>query len=57
MGRHLLEMGLEAGPRIGEITRAIYEMQLDGPVSDLAEAKRAAKRLLSAEILSADYTD
>src|SRR5213593_566289 len=57
MGRHLLEMGLEAGPRIGEITRAIYEMQLDGRVSDLAEAKRAAKRLLSAEILSADYTD
>ena len=30
MGRHLLAMGLQPGPRIGEITRAIYEMQLDG---------------------------
>jgi len=57
MGRHLLEMSLDAGPRIGEITRARYDMELGGRVSDLAEAKPAAKRLLSAEILSADYTD
>src|SRR5262249_168441 len=29
MGRHVLELGLEPGPRIGQITRAVYEMQLD----------------------------
>ena len=52
MGRHLLEMGLPPGPRIGEITKAIYEMQLDGRVTTLDEAKAAAK-----ELLSADYTD
>ena len=52
MGRHLLEMELEPGPRIGEITKAIYEMQLDGRVTTLDEAKAAAK-----ELLSADYTD
>ena len=46
LGRHLLEMGLEPGPRIGEITRAVYEMQLDGRVSSLAEAKEAATGLL-----------
>jgi tRNA nucleotidyltransferase (CCA-adding enzyme) len=42
-GRHLLEMGLEPGPRIGEITRAIYEMQLDGRVRTLEDAKEAAR--------------
>ncbi len=45
-GRHLLEMGLEPGPRIGEITRAVYEMQLDGRVGTLEEAKEAASALL-----------
>ena len=52
LGRHLLEMGLQPGPRIGEITRVIYEMQLDGRVATLTDAKKAAR-----EILSTDYTD
>jgi len=47
LGRHLLEMGLEPGPRIGEITRAIYEMQLDGRVGSLAEARAAAQEIIS----------
>jgi tRNA nucleotidyltransferase (CCA-adding enzyme) len=46
LGRHLLEMGLQAGPRIGEITKAIYEMQLDGRVRTLEEAQEAARKLL-----------
>lgn len=49
LGRHLLEMGLDPGPRIGEITRAIYEMQLDGRVRTLADARAEAARLLSAD--------
>src|SRR4030095_5459701 len=40
LGRHLLEMGMEPGPRVGEITKAVYEMQLDGRFTDLDEAKR-----------------
>ena len=55
MGRHLLEMGVEPGPKIGEITRAVYEMQLDGRVTSLEEAKVIAGKLLSADY--ADYTD
>jgi tRNA nucleotidyltransferase (CCA-adding enzyme) len=47
LGRHLLEMGMQPGPRIGEITKAIYEMQLDGRVQTLDEAKRAAEALIS----------
>jgi tRNA nucleotidyltransferase (CCA-adding enzyme) len=55
LGRHLLEMGLKPGPRVGEITRAIYEMQLDGRVETLDDARKVAKKMLSADY--ADYTD
>jgi tRNA nucleotidyltransferase (CCA-adding enzyme) len=46
LGRHLLELGLEPGPRMGEITRAVYEMQLDGRVRTLNDAIEEAKRLI-----------
>ncbi|HKO60002.1 MAG TPA: hypothetical protein VJV03_02485 [Pyrinomonadaceae bacterium] len=49
MGRHLLELGLEPGPRIGEITKAVYEMQLDGRVDSLDNARAAAKELIGAK--------
>lgn len=52
LGRHLLELGLKPGPRIGEITRAVYEMQLDGRVQSLGAAKEVAK-----ELISTDYAD
>jgi len=55
LGRHLLELGLTPGPRIGEIAKAIYEMQLDGRVQTLADAKALAEKILSADY--ADYTD
>jgi tRNA nucleotidyltransferase (CCA-adding enzyme) len=55
LGRHLLEMGLQPGPRMGEITKAVYEMQLDGKVCSLDDAKSLVKQMLSAD--SADYTD
>lgn len=48
MGRHLLELGMKPGPQMGEITRAVYEMQLDGRVTSLQEARRAASELLGA---------
>jgi tRNA nucleotidyltransferase (CCA-adding enzyme) len=47
MGRHLLEMGLLPGPTIGEITRTVYEMQLDGRVNSLEDAMDAARALIS----------
>ncbi|PYS83071.1 MAG: hypothetical protein DMF67_10470 [Acidobacteria bacterium] len=46
MGRHLLEMGLRPSPLVGEVARAVYEMQLDGRVRTLEEAKEAARALL-----------
>jgi tRNA nucleotidyltransferase (CCA-adding enzyme) len=47
LGRHLLELGLTPGPQIGEITKIVYEMQLDGRVRDLEEAREAARNLLA----------
>ncbi len=46
LGRHLLELGLTPGPRVGEILKAVYEQQMDGTVQTLEDAITAAKRLL-----------
>ncbi len=45
-GRHLLALGLQPGPRVGEILRQIYERQLDGGVASLDDGIALAKRLL-----------
>ena len=46
LGRHLMEMGVQPGPRMGEILRAVYELQLDGAVTTLDEAREQAKPLI-----------
>ncbi len=48
MGRHLLEMGVAPGPGMGEILRAVYELQLDGVVTTQDEATREAARMIEA---------
>src|SRR5688572_13614038 len=47
LGRHLLELGMQPGPRMGEITRAVYEMQLDGRVRTLDDAISEARKLVA----------
>ena len=46
MGRHLLELGVPPGPRVGEVLKAVYERQLDGEVQTLDAALTAARRLI-----------
>ncbi len=46
MGRHLLSLGLQPGPRVGEITRAVYGMQLDGEIVTLDDAIEAARKII-----------
>jgi tRNA nucleotidyltransferase (CCA-adding enzyme) len=46
LGRHLLELGLKPGPRVGEILKAVYEQQMDGRIRTLEEAIAAARTLL-----------
>ncbi|MGH9371007.1 MAG: HD domain-containing protein [Vicinamibacterales bacterium] len=47
MGRHLLELGVAPGPRMGEILRQVYERQLDGQVTSLEQGIEAAREMLS----------
>lgn len=46
LGRHLIELGVTPGPRMGEILRAVYELQLDGVVTTLDEAQVRARTLI-----------
>ena len=46
LGRHLLALGLAAGPRVGQVLKAVYERQLDGEVRTLEDAIGTAKQIL-----------
>jgi tRNA nucleotidyltransferase (CCA-adding enzyme) len=47
LGRHVLALGLKPGPRVGEITDAVYQLQLDGKVKTLEEALEEARKIVS----------
>ena len=46
LGRHLLELGLSPGPRVGEILKQVYERQLDGEITTIAAGVEEARRIL-----------
>jgi tRNA nucleotidyltransferase (CCA-adding enzyme) len=46
MGRHLIELGLKPSPKFKEILDAVYEMQLDGKITDTEEAVEEARKLI-----------
>ena len=46
LGRHLLELGLPPGPRVGEILAQVYERQLDGGIEALDDAIEMAKEII-----------
>jgi tRNA nucleotidyltransferase (CCA-adding enzyme) len=46
MGRHLLELGLKPSPKFKEILDAVYEMQLDGKITNLEDAVEEAKKMI-----------
>ena len=46
LGRHLLDLGLSPGPRVGEILKQVYEKQLDGQITSVEEGIAEARRLL-----------
>jgi tRNA nucleotidyltransferase (CCA-adding enzyme) len=45
MGRHLLERGWSPGPGMGKVLKAVFEMQIEGAVSDLDAAFEQAEKL------------
>jgi hypothetical protein len=48
-GRDLLALGMAPGPQIGRVLQAVYEMQLDGAVTSLEEARERARRMLGGQ--------
>jgi tRNA nucleotidyltransferase (CCA-adding enzyme) len=46
-GRDVLTLGVAPGPEVGRIVKAVYELQLDGRVTSLDEARAAAQQLVS----------
>jgi tRNA nucleotidyltransferase (CCA-adding enzyme) len=47
LGRHLLELGVKPGPKVGETLKVIYEQQLDGTIKTLDEGLAIARSILS----------
>lgn len=45
LGRHLIEAGHEPGPEMGRRLRWVYELQLEGKVTNLDEALSAARKM------------
>lgn len=50
MGRDLLAMGLEAGPRMGQILKAVSEARLRGEVLDYEAEVALARKLIADEL-------
>lgn len=46
MGRHLIDLGLTPGPQFKRILDAVYELQLDGAVTNLEAAIDKARELI-----------
>jgi tRNA nucleotidyltransferase (CCA-adding enzyme) len=46
LGRHLLDLGMTPGPRVGEVLKQVYEKQLDGEIKTVEEAIEAARPLV-----------
>ena len=49
LGRHLLQLGLPPGPRIGRILQQVYERQLEGEITTIEEANAAARTIIAGE--------
>ena len=49
LGRHLLDLGVPPGPRMGIILRQVYEQQLDGRIVTIDDGIAAARDILAAD--------
>jgi len=46
LGRHVVDLGVAPGPRVGAILKAVYDKQLDGAIASLDEAVELARQLI-----------
>ncbi len=47
LGRHVLALGLQPGPRVGAILKQVYEKQLDGAITTIEQAIAEAGALVA----------
>ena len=47
-GRHVLNLGLQPGPKVGVLLREVYDLQLNGSVQTLEDALEAARQRIAA---------
>ncbi len=47
LGRHLIELGLQPSKQFGEILKSVYELQLDGKITNLEEAVAEAENIIA----------
>jgi tRNA nucleotidyltransferase (CCA-adding enzyme) len=46
LGRHLLDLGMPPGPKMGELLKQVYEKQLDGEIATTEAAVTLASQIL-----------
>jgi tRNA nucleotidyltransferase (CCA-adding enzyme) len=46
LGRHVLALGVQPGPRVGKILKTVYEEQLDGAITTIDQAIARARELV-----------
>ncbi len=46
LGRHLIDLGLKPSKQFGDILQTVYELQLDGKVTNLDEAIAEARKII-----------
>lgn len=49
MGRHLIEIGLQPGPQMGQLLHEVYELQLDGLVQTLEQGLEKACAIIASQ--------
>lgn len=47
LGRHLIQLGLQPSRIFGDITKTVYEMQLDGKITTVEEAVAEAEKIIN----------
>ena len=49
MGRHLIELGMSPSPKFKRIIEQVYELQLDGKISDIDSAIAEARKMIDGD--------
>ncbi|MBW1845329.1 MAG: polynucleotide adenylyltransferase, partial [Deltaproteobacteria bacterium] len=52
MGRHLIELGLEPGPRFGQVLEECFSRQIEGEFDSLEAGLECARRIIAEDAVA-----